>query len=640
MLSQWRTVVAIALAAIGCVSFAECAESSGGVAKSALAEPVLVDRWGIEHAWSVDLSTLPNQQTRGFAVVFLDTKCPIVTRIAPRLNELADKYLEQKIQFIGVYPNESVTRLAMASHSQKLDLSFPVFMDVDGLLARHLKARATPEVFLLDAQFKTRYRGMIDDSGWKKSPTQQATNYLADAIDGLLTGKPFLAETRAQGCVMQLPPWPRQLPKESLTYYDHVGPLLNQHCVSCHYPGGIGGFPLHDFASVKLKASTIRREVAFQRMPPWQSDVTRGRKVHGALVLSDDDRQKIVNWIDQGLARQEQGEAEWLVAGKKPSQPLALPVLPKPGEFTIGGGKPDYVLTMTQPFVVKASQTVEYQYFWIPNDFKEDKYVQELELLPGDRRVVHHIQVFVVNKKDRPQDTSKPITGVAMMSKLYGISGEGQWRIASYTPGDQFSTRRYKPNEGILVPAGFDLMFEMHYTPIDEDVSDRTSIGFVWRKDPSPPEHVLYDHIFTRDRSIELPPHTGHQRTEFAPYFKQDAVLIDVRPHMHLRGADYQLTITYPDGREELLVAIPAYDFNWQRRYLFTEPVKVPAGSTLKVVGHWDNSRLHPYNPDPNATVIFGEESANEMSNLVVTYMVDKDAAAARTRTVRSAIVK
>ncbi len=636
MVGSLRWLVSIVVAMVGSAQFADSAE----LASASFPQPVLVDRWGIEHGWSADLTTIGGGRVRGFVVVFLDTKCPLVTRIAPRLNALADKYLEQEVQFLGVYPNEGVTRIAMASHVQKHDLSFPTFIDVDGLLARHLKARATPEAFLLDSQMLLRYRGMIDDSGWKKSPTQQANNYLADAIDGLLSGKGALAETRAQGCEMQLPPWPRQLPDETLTYHDHVAPLLNKHCVTCHYEGGVGGFPLHDFASVKLKAATVRREVAHQRMPPWQSDPSRGRKVHGALMLSDDDRQMIVDWIDQGLARRERGEAQWLLAGKAPAQRLELPELPKPGEFTIGNGKPDYVLTMTKPFVVKASKTIEYQYFWVPNDFKEDRYVQELELLPGDRRVVHHIQVFVVDRKDRPKDTSGPISGALMMSKLYSITGEGHWRIASYTPGDQFSTRRFKSDEGVLVPGGHDLMFEMHYTPIDEDVADRTSIGFVWRKDRNPPEHVLYDHIFTRDRTIELPPHRAHQRTEFEPYFKQDVVLVDVRPHMHLRGADYQLSVQYPDGREELLVAIPAYDFNWQRRYLFEEPVKIPAGSTLRVSGHWDNSRLMPYNPDPTATVIFGEESANEMSNLVVTYMIDKEAAGPRQRSVRAPIVK
>ena len=122
------------------------------------------------------------------------------------------------------------------------------------------------------------------------------------------------------------------------------------------------------------------------------------------------------------------------------NRPLPMPELPRHGRFTIGGGRPDYVLTMPQPFVVKAFEPVEYQYFWAPNEFQQDHYIQEVELLPGDRRVVHHMQVFVIDRKERPADTSKPLTGAFMMGKLNGLGAVKAWRIASYTPGDQYST--------------------------------------------------------------------------------------------------------------------------------------------------------------------------------------------------------
>ena len=624
----------------GAAIAAESTSTPTLAAETAIPAPVLVDRWGIEHGWSVDLTTFGEGHAKAYAVVFLDTHCPVVTRLAPTLNALQEKYLDAKVQVVGVYSNNGTTRLAMASHAQKLDFSFPVFLDVGGRLARTLKARATPEAFLLDESLAVRYRGMVDDAGFKKTPVKVGTPYLANAIDGLLANKVVLAETRALGCQMQLPPLKRPSTGQNLTYYRDVGPIINQHCVTCHYPGGIGGFPLHDFASVQRKASTILREVEYQRMPPWQADDTRGRPVHGSQALSDHDRNLIVDWITAGMGDRGDEENPQLNMGVAPPEGLALPPIPREGVFSIGGGKPDYVLTMAKPFLMKASQTVEYQYFWVPNDFKEDRYVQELELLPGDRRVVHHMQVFLIEKKHRPKDTSKPLTGAWMMGMLNGFTGASAWRIASYTPGDQYSTRRFASDEGIHIPAGYDAVFEMHYTPADVDVYDRSAIGFVWRKEAAPPEKLLVDHLFYRDRSIEISPHRGHVRTEFQPYFKQNVVLVDVRPHMHLRGADYQLTAIYPDGREELLVAIPAYDFNWQRRYVFKEPVKLPAGSTLRVVGHWDNSRLNPNNPDPSHTVIFGEESADEMSNLVVTYRVDTEAEAQAPRKVISTIAK
>jgi len=593
--------------------------------------PVLVDRWGVEHLWSTDLTTFVDAPTRGFAVVFLDVNCPIVTRMAPTLNEMNGRYQKDRIQFIGVYSNAGLTRIQMASHKQKLDLSFPVFLDVDGGLARHLKARATPEAFLLDDKLAVRYRGMINDGGWKKSPGAKNTEYLAKAIDALLigtsvTGGGAITETRAQGCELQLPPVERKLAAKTLTYYDHVAAIINKRCVTCHYPGGIGPFELSTFEAVRNEAATIRREVEYQRMPPWHADTARGHAIEDVQALTDDERRTIVDWIDQGLARQKAGDAEWLVAGTPPAVPLALPKLPKPGEFTIGGGRPDYVVRMPQPFMVKASSVVEYQYFWVPNDLDQDRYIQALELLPGNRRIVHHMQAFLISKKQRPADTTKPLSGAFMMAKVNGYGGKDCWRIGSYTPGDQYSARTFAPDEGVYFPAGFDLVFEIHYTSIDEDATDQSSVGVVWRKDPTPPPKLIADQLFLRPRNIDIEPHAQHVRTEWLPYFKQSVLLIDVRPHMHLRGGDAQLTVVYPDGKEELLVVVPAFDFNWQRRYLFKEPVRLPAGSTLKFVGHWDNTRLNPNNPNPEKRVLFGEESSDEMSNLGVTFRVDTQA--------------
>lgn len=618
-----------------------CSLAGGAVsADDGQSTPVLVDRWGVEHLWTSDLTTLADGPTRGFAVVFLDVNCPIVTRMAPVLNALDEKYRAERIQFVGIYSNASLTRMQMASHKQKLDLSFPVFLDPEGSLARSLKARATPEAFLLDAEFKVRYRGMINDGGWKKTPGAKTTDYLADAIEGLLTGKKFVAETRAQGCELQLPSTVKKLNPQTLTYHDHAAAILNKKCVTCHYPGGIGPFELSTFESVRNEAATIRREVNYQRMPPWHADTTRGHAIDDVQALTDDERKTLVDWIDQGLARQKSGEADWLVAGTAPAVPLALPKLPKTGEFTIGGGKPDYVARMPKPFAIKASSVVEYQYFWVPNDLDQDRYIQALELLPGNRRVVHHMQAFLISKKQRPADTSKSLSGAFMMAKVNGYGGKDCWRIGSYTPGDQYSARTFAQDEGMLFPAGFDLVFEIHYTSIDEDATDQSSVGVVWRKDPTPPAKLIADQLFLRPRNIDIAPHTPHTRTEWLPYFKQSTLLIDVRPHMHLRGADVQLTAVYPDGKEELLVVVPAYDFNWQRRYLFKEPIRLPAGTTLKFVGHWDNTRLNPNNPNPEKRVLFGEESSDEMSNLGVTYRVDTEAELRAARKVNAPVTK
>jgi len=603
-----------------------------------VAAPILVDRWGVEHLWSADLSTLPAGETKAFALVFLDVNCPIVTRLGPVLNELHEKYRRAGVQFLGIYSNEGLTRTQMASHKQKLDLPFPVFLDIDGRLARLLAARVTPEAFLLDAELRTRYRGMINDAGWKKVPGAKPTNYLADAIVGLLSDGKIPAETRAQGCELQLASSAKKLPASLLTYHDDVAPIFHKRCVACHYAGGIGPFELGSFAAVRAEVATIRREVDYQRMPPWHTDVDRGLPIADVEALTDRERRTVLDWIAQGYARREAGEAEWLVEGTPPAVPLPPVKIPARGEFTIGDGSPDFVARMPKPFVVAASTLVPYQYFWIPNDEPQDRYIQEIEVLPDNRRVVHHMQVFVIDKKLRPADISGPISGGLMMAKVNGFGGGASWRIASYTPGDQYAARKFAPDEGIHLPAGYDLVFEIHYTPIDEDAADRSSVGIVWRKTADKPTKLIADQLFVRPRNIRIEPNEPHVRSELFPYFKQNVVLIDIRPHMHLRGADAQLSAIYPDGREEILVVVPAFDFNWQRRYLFKEPVRLPAGSTLRMVSHWDNTRLNPNNPDASALVLFGEESFDEMGNIGVGFRVDQEAEAAAARKVASPV--
>ena len=160
-------------------------------------------------------------------------------------------------------------------------------------------------------------------------------------------------------CGGQASPWAgAKLPAKVLTWHDDAAPIVYRACVTCHYPGGIGPFALDTLQSVKDEASTIRREIDYQRMPPWHADVHRGKPIEEIKALTDDERRTLLDWLDQGLARREQGETDWLVEGTPPAVPLPLPKVAGEGEFTIGDGNPDFVATMPQPFLVKASSVV------------------------------------------------------------------------------------------------------------------------------------------------------------------------------------------------------------------------------------------------------------------------------------------
>ena len=603
-------------------------------AVSASAEIVLVDRYGQEHTWNPQrpITTLPvRKDVRATVLFFMGTTCPLVNKIyAPVMKELHKKFKPKGVQFLGIYSNSRVTRMAMAGHKQKIDLPFPTLIDEDSRLAKTLGAERTPEAFLLDRKFAVKYRGMIDDSAWeganRRKKIQQEDRFLENALNQFLSGKDIeLAKTKAKGCDIEFPrAKKKKTHEEKIKYYPDVERIVQTRCTVCHYTGGIGPDPFETYEEVRDYAETIGRVVRYQRMPPWHSDVERGRALKFVKQLSDKERELFVEWVEDGAI-----EGDRALKGK-----YAKRRAKKKGTFSIGGGKPDYAFQMTKPFTVPATEDLDYQFFWVPTDFEGERWIKEVEIIPGDDRVVHHAQVHLKEREERKNfleklpsglwDYSKALSGAAIMADFYGFSGEEARRVAAYLPGNEYNIRKFPEGQGIRIPAGMDLVFELHYTSCGEKAQDQSKVGFVWADEP--PKQEIKNDVFFKPKGFEIPAYDPHHQELDEFYFKTSVQLLDVRPHMHLRGSDYTLTVEYPDGREELLLAVPAYDFNWQHTYVFEKPVKIPARSSLKSVAHWDNSRLNPNNPDPSQNTTWGQQSEEEMDNIVITYTIDEEA--------------
>ena len=120
--------------------------------------------------------------------------------------------------------------------------------------------------------------------------------------------------------------------------------------------------------------------------------------------------------------------------------------------------------------------------------------------------------------------------------------------------------------------------------------------------------------------NISIPPNQESWKQSAYITFPKDALLFGAFPHAHYRGASSQLWIRYPDGKQKLLLALPHYDFNWQRDYAFAEPITVPAGSKLIAIYTYDNSKRNPANPDPNRLVPWGDQSFDEMLYTALRY--------------------
>jgi len=240
---------------------------------------------------------------------------------------------------------------------------------------------------------------------------------------------------------------------------------------------------------------------------------------------------------------------------------------------------------------------IPYKYYTVETNFGEDKWVQAAEIRPGNRAVVHHIIVSTLDP-----GVSDVENGEARSA------GRGAVKLAGFAPGEQ--PKIYPEGSAKLIKAGSKLVFQMHYTPNGSPAKDRSYIGLIFAKGPVAKKAMTGMAI---DSAFVIPAGDGNHEVHSVWQAKEDVRLVDLMPHMHLRGKDFRYTVEYPDGRQEIVLSVPKYDFNWQLIYRFKEPLLLPKGSRLECVAHFDNSVNNKYNPDPTKPVRWGPQTWEEM---------------------------
>jgi peroxiredoxin len=515
---------------------------------------------------------------RAVVVVFIGTQCPINNAYLPRLAELAREFEGRGVQFLAVNANRQDTAARVAEHARRLKLPFPVLKDDRNRIADSLGARRTPEAFVLDAGRRIRYQGRIDDQyGIDYQRPRPARRDLAVALEELLAGKAVSRPTTpVAGCRIARVTVPRQ--QGAVTFSRQVIRILRKNCQECHRPGQIGPMSLLSYDDAVSWAETIREVVSDGRMPPWYADPRYG-KFRNDRRLPAADRKALLAWIDAGTPRGDERE------------------LPPPLRFAADGwriGKPDVIFRMPQEYAVPAKMPrygVPYQEFFIDTGFAEDRWVQGFEARPGSPAVVHHMLLFIVPPGERffPGNSRTPTLG-------------------GTAPGDM----------PLVLPAGFAkkvpkgsrLVFQMHYTPNGTAQKDRSYVGLVFAKRP-PRYAVTSEPVY--NLAFRIPPGAANHQVEAWYKFKQDGCIIGFMPHMHLRGKDFRYEAVYPGGKKETLLWVPRFNFNWQSVYRPEEVIRMPRGSKLHCVAHFDNSANNPNNPDPSRSVFWGDQTWEEM---------------------------
>jgi hypothetical protein len=372
------------------------------------------------------------------------------------------------------------------------------------------------------------------------------------------------------------------------TFNKDIAPLLWKHCADCHRTGEIGPFPLLSYKDAAKRASFLVDVVQSRQMPPWKAEPGYG-KFRDEHRLSEAEIQLVAAWAKAGAPEG------------------AAADLPKPPEFPSGWrlGEPDVVLQMAQPFKVPANGRDLQQCFVIPIPVDGDRTVMAFDFRPGNSKVVHHAILYldemgIAKRKDKGNGYNS-FGGP-------GILPSGA--LGAWAPG---TTPTPLPDGfGRYMKKGSDLVLQIHYHPSGKEEIDQSKIGLYFTKKPA---KQIVGGIGVSARKIDIPPGEKNYRihAESAP-LPVDAKVLEVFPHMHYVGKEMKAYIVHTDGKQEPLIWIRDWDFNWQGGYILKEPVKLPKGSHVKIESVYDNSSDNPRNPSsPPKRVLFGEQTTNEM---------------------------
>ncbi|QHV97530.1 monooxygenase [Spirosoma endbachense] len=391
------------------------------------------------------------------------------------------------------------------------------------------------------------------------------------------------------------------------TYVADIRPILTQHCAPCHHPGGIGPFSLLTYEDVAKRGKFVAKVTQRRYMPPFPAD-RQFQHYSNERGLSEREISTIQAWVQGGMIRGVGGEQG--IGSRKQNT----------GESQVPDAlKPELVLRM-KPYAIKGDGREDFRYFHVPMNLKHDIWVEGIEFVPGNRKLLHHSRLMV--------DSTGTMAGIDGISE-----DDPSLRNFQQTPlADEFLYGWVPGNDRVTFPAGAakliragsDLILNVHYSPSAKADQDQSEVRFYFAKKPA--ERIVQTLTLTENnitnQPFKLPANTTP--TFFMNYgpLPDTIQLLSVLPHMHRLGRSVRAFAITPDGDALNLIKIDDWDYNWQLTYFFQKPLILPKGSTIIAEAHYNNSDQNPLNPNhPAKTIGYGWNSTDEMMNLVFYYI-------------------
>ena len=449
------------------------------------------------------------------------------------------------------------------------------------------------------------------------------------------------------------------------TFTKDIAPILYDNCVTCHRPDNIAPMALLEYTDARPWARSIKDLVVAREMPPWPADPKNSMKFRNERYLEQHEIDTIAAWVDAGAPK-----------GNDADMP-PKPVFPE--GWTYEGGEPDYVFDLPIEYTVAAEGEEDYINFYSEIPWEADRFAEVLELRPSDFRLVHPSGAYTVDlpwgtqvidgvlhdlegnsllrarlprRPVEPDEEVEPASAGRVAQRVFNeVNLPGSSKLLSYVPGR--GVERHRPGTGKRLAAGKWVRWTMHYNPIGVEATERSKLGIWFNTQP-----VTHE-VLTRQAGNAFPtdpfgndiyivqgeeikptrdPETGRVRRAQIPNIpsytddwkitgitpiNEPVTLYALSPHMHLRGKSLRWIVTYPDGREETLLDVPEFDFNWQIHFELEEPLYLPAGSKITGIGVYDNSLGNRWNPGPQLEVYWGQQSWDEMYQAFTEYTVE-----------------
>ena len=559
------------------------------------------------------------------AIVFLYKDCPMCKKAAPFMEDLWRSNRGRGVQVLGVFI-DGTSPAELEKFQKEYGLTFPLLLDAGGKLASALSATVVPEAFVLDQENKVRYLGRINDAYQVRGESSQTPvrEDLREALSDVLAGsKVRLPRTLAVGCALGLvgnkknvPP-PDAFPVEKMvTYHQDVAPILRRHCMSCHSAGNAGPFSLTSYDDAVDMMQIGLQEIKARRMPPAQAE--SDLEIIRPNTMTPEEVETLRAWVKGG---EQEGD---------PATAAPLAPLHDLKNFQAELGPPDIIIEQSEPFHLGPVGSDVYRHLVFPINSDKDLRVRAVQLLPSEHSIVHHALIGYMPHSEA-QNALREYGGPGP-TYAEGDSGPGFWAhhgigfrllppradgmprfsfLSAYVPG----TEAYvAPSDAdYIIPAGSDIVVQMHYHRNGKQTQDSTRMGLWLRKDGNfPPK--LASMLFIHGELVVIPAGIKNMRVTGQWTVPEDCTIAGLGPHAHMLARSLEVTADIPGRGRVLLIKVPRWDYDWQQPYFFKEPFFLPKGTTLTAAGIFDNSADNPRNPfNPPQPVFLGEATTDEM---------------------------